>query len=237
MVLCVVLLLIGCSATELVVSTSSSQVASHSISIPAWMEEDYKTTGKYDFHVPSGVLVEYILAVPDFLDPSQQYLYVEAMNAYRAFSVEPGFRPDESEVYVTDLPYDTYVRETAFEDSADLADYLRSLFDFELFQKLFRAYVPVESSSIPIDDGPALAGQSLYAEFDGRLYVLRVAQTSDAEYPFPSEFRLLSNTDTKIVFETCYDDGMSCTLEMVNTDAGWLFSEFSTPYDGKIRFS
>ena len=126
--LCAVLLLIGCSAADLVSSGASSQAVSHAVSIPGWMEEDYQTTGKYDFRVPERTLVEYIMAVPDFLDAGQQSLYAAAIEAYRAFAVKPGFRPDESQTYPTDLPYN-YVRETAFADSADLADYLRSLFD------------------------------------------------------------------------------------------------------------
>ena len=230
--LCAVLLLIGCSAADLVSSGASSQAVSHAVSIPDWMEEDYQTTGKYDFRVPEETLVEYIMAVPDFLDASQQSLYAAAIEAYRAFAVKPGFRPDESQTYPTDLPYN-YVRETAFSDSADLADYLRSLFDFELFQQLHRAYVPVDSSSVP-SDGAALVGQSLYAEFDGSLYVLDVGQDEEDFYPYPVRFELVSRTEDEIVFESCYEDGACCTLCMTNTEEGWRFSKFSTPYDGQL---
>ncbi|BFJ86192.1 hypothetical protein WMO24_09445 [Ruthenibacterium sp. CLA-JM-H11] len=231
--LCAVLLLIGCSAAEFASSAAApSQAASQSVSIPDWMQEDYQPTGKYDFQVPEGTIVEYIMAVPDFLNAEQQARYVAAMEAYRAFTVEPGFSSDDTDVWETGLPYQ-YVREKAFEDSADLADYLRSLFDFELFKKLHQAYAPVESQSIAPGSAP-LVGQSLYADFEGKLYVLQVGQGNGKQCPYPASFELISRTEQEIVFETCYESGAACTLRMTLTDRGWLFSAFSTPYDGQL---
>lgn len=225
--LCAILLLTGCGAADRTGEHSSSAAVSHSVSVPAWMEEDYEPTGKYDFRVPDGTQVEYIMAVPDFLNPEQQYRYAAAMEAYRAFVVRPGFQPDASCTRPTDLPY-SYVRETAFADAADWADYLRSLFDYDLFLRLHGAYVPVECAS---SDGPALVGQSLYAEFEGDLYVLDAAPAGD--FPYPTRFALTSRNEDEILFETCYDDSTSCTLCLTNTPEGWRFSQFSTPYDGQ----